>query len=384
MMSESTQGTVTTGASTAPAPVKRSSVAPPATTLQRRVVLVRGSGTDPTIEAGDLAVLDRKSIGRKTLIRLVDRLVKAGATGLILNDDVLSDLPLRERETLGERLPLLVLGPEHASTALLAPPVTPAPERPAAALRALLRGQAAPEDAVPPDFDLSAPTRAMVMLAHPDDIAPLPIGKLEELVAAEAHAADPRSAVVALDGAIVALVHDYNGGEHVEAAGRAILHRARSALLLSSVTIGIGRAYPGEAGLRRAYREALWAANASELLWGTNRVTTFRKLGIYGMLEPFVADPESADTGDIERLMEHDKDNGGALLQTLETFFRTCSVGQTAAELFVHRNTVSYRLRAVKRITDLDVLGDPDARIYLEVQLRLARLRGVLPAPDKA
>jgi hypothetical protein len=33
----------------------------------------------------------------------------------------------------------------------------------------------------------------------------------------------------------------------------------------------------------------------------------------------------------------------------------------------------------VKRITGLDVVGDPEARVYLEVQMRLARLRGLLP-----
>jgi hypothetical protein len=344
------------------------------------MVLVRGSGRDPMIEPGDLAILDRKSIGRKTLTTLVQRLAKAGAGALVLNDDVLSDLPIREREALGEQLPLLVLGPEHPSTVLLEEPVIPALERPAAALRALLRGEAGPGDAVPMDFDLTSPTRALVVVAHPDDTAPLPVGKIEELVAAEAAAADPRAAVVTIDGAVVALVHDYNGSDHVEAAGRTILHRARSALLLSSASVGIGRAYPGEAGLRRAYREAQWAATAGELLWGVNRVTTYRRLGIYGMLEPFVTDPDSADTADIEKLLAHDAEASGALVPTLETFFRLLSVGEAAAELFVHRNTVTYRLRAVKRITGLDVLGDPDAKVTLEVQLRLAKLRGLLPA----
>src|SRR5687768_4986252 len=104
----------------------------------RRMVLVSGNGSDPVFERGDIAVLDRKSIGRKTLTALVERLAEANATGLVLNDDVLSDLPIREREALAEKLPLLVLGPEHASTRLLdeAPPQ----ERPAAVLRAILRG----------------------------------------------------------------------------------------------------------------------------------------------------------------------------------------------------------------------------------------------------
>ena len=341
----------------------------------RRMVLVSGNGSDPVFERGDIAVLDRKSIGRKTLTKLVQTLAEANATGLVLNDDVLSDLPIREREALAEKLPLMVLGPEHASTKLLeeAPPM----ERPTAALRAILRGDDSGEQAA--GIDLSIPTRAVVINVHPDQHAPLPIAKLEELVQGEAHTADPRAVVTKLDGLIVALVHDYNGGEHIEAMARAILHRARSSLLVSRITAGVGRAYPGAEGLRRAYREALWAANASELLWGGDRVTTFRELGIYGMLEPFVADPDSADTLDIEKLLEHDTQGGGALLPTVEMFFKLTSVGETASALYVHRNTVSYRLRAVRRITGLDVLGDPEARVYLEVQMRLARLRGLLP-----
>ena len=341
----------------------------------RRMVLVSGNGSDPTFERGDIAVLDRQSIGRKTLTKLVERLAEAHATGLVLNDDVLSDLPIREREALAEKLPLMILGPEHASTELLEEP--PAAERPTAALRAILRGDDSSETAA--GIDLSIPTRAVVINAHPEQFAPLPMAKLEELVSGEAHAADPRAVVLKLDGMIVALVHDYNGGEHIEAMARAVLHRARSSLLVSRITAGVGRAYPGAEGLRRAYREALWSANASELLWGGDRVTTFRELGIYGMLEPFVADPDSADTADIEKLLEHDNQGGGALLPTVEMFFKLCSVGETASALYVHRNTVSYRLRAVKRITGLDVLGDPEARVYLEVQMRLARLRGILP-----
>ncbi|MGH2710250.1 MAG: PucR family transcriptional regulator [Actinomycetota bacterium] len=341
----------------------------------RRMVLVSGNGSDPVFERGDIAVLDRKSIGRKTLTKLVERLAEANATGLVLNDDVLSDLPIREREALAEKLPLMILGPEHASNRLLdeAPPQ----ERPAAVLRAILRGDDSKEGTT--GIDLSIPTRAVVINVHPDQHAPLPIAKLEELVTGEAHTADPRAVVTKLDGTIVALVHDYNGGEHVEAMARAILHRARSSLLVSRITAGVGRAYSGAEGLRRAYREALWSANASELLWGGDRVTTFRELGIYGMLEPFVADPDSADTADIEKLLEHDTQGGGALLPTVEMFFKLTSVGETASALYVHRNTVSYRLRAVKRITGLDVLGDPEARVYLEVQMRLARLRGLLP-----
>ncbi len=361
-------------ATAAPGPTTTSTERQIAPTIRRRMVLVRGTGRDPRIEPGDLAVLDRKSIGRKTLTRLVQRLVQAGASGLVLNDDVLSDLPMREREALGERLPLLVLGPEHPSTVLLQEPAVP-PE-PAAALRALLRGDVVPEPAGAADLDLSVPVFAVVVSAPPEQ--PLPIAKIEEVVAAEAVSADPRAAVMTVEGDVVSLLHGDDG--RVEAAARAILHRLRSGLLVSSVSVGVGRAHLGADGVRRAYREARWAVTAGERLWGADRVTTFRMLGIYGMLEHFVTDPTSTDTSDVELLLAHDADHGAALVPTLESFFRRLSIGATAAELYVHRNTVTYRLRVVKRITGLDVLADPDAKLSLQVQLRVARLRGLLPA----
>ncbi|HKN52070.1 MAG TPA: helix-turn-helix domain-containing protein, partial [Amycolatopsis sp.] len=63
-----------------------------------------------------------------------------------------------------------------------------------------------------------------------------------------------------------------------------------------------------------------------------------------------------------------------------ETYFDAGRSGEAAASLFVHRNTIAYRLRVVRRVTGLDVVRDPEARLLLEVQIRLARLWGILPA----
>ncbi|MFH1939966.1 MAG: helix-turn-helix domain-containing protein, partial [bacterium] len=56
------------------------------------------------------------------------------------------------------------------------------------------------------------------------------------------------------------------------------------------------------------------------------------------------------------------------LLETLQGFFdNNLSITQTAKALFVHRNTLLYRLERVKKITGLDPKKFDDA-----VQLRLA------------
>ena len=348
--------------------------------IQRRLVRVRATDAAEVIGIGDLAILERRSIARRTLSRLVEDLVARGAAGLVIHQELADCLSAEEREALEDRLPLLVVGSdwERVSEALLTPTVVTPSSHPEAALRSILRGEA-PPGAMPAGLDTGRPLRALAVIAHPDERAPLPLSKLEEVVATEALLGDPRARTVTVDGVVVALTGNYVKGNEIEGLGRAVLHRAQSALLLSSATVGIGRSYSGAEGLRRAFREALWAATVAEALWGGNRVVTFRQLGIFGMLEPFVQDPSTADTEDVEQLLAYDKTNHTALLPTLEAYFEAGRSGDAAAVLFVHRNTISYRLRAVQRITGLDVIGDADARLLLEAQMKLARLRGLLP-----
>jgi sugar diacid utilization regulator len=215
----------------------------------------------------------------------------------------------------------------------------------------------------------------VVIFGHDGGQAPLQT--FEEIAANEAGLADPRSYVLSIDGVVAILLNDYDRTTDLEAVGLAVLRRASST---SSVTLGVGRSYPGIDGIRRTFREARWAATVGEMLWGPNRVVTFRELGIYGLLEPFIADPASSDTQDVEKLLEYDRANQAALLPTVEAYFDAGRSGDVAAGLFVHRNTIAYRLRVVRRVTGLDVVRDPDARLLLEVQIRLARLWGLLPA----
>ena len=50
-----------------------------------------------------------------------------------------------------------------------------------------------------------------------------------------------------------------------------------------------------------------------------------------------------------------DKKEGTQLVQTLEAFFRcTMSHSQTARQLFIHRNTLSYRLERIREVADID------------------------------
>jgi hypothetical protein len=103
-----------------------------------------------------------------------------------------------------------------------------------------------------------------------------------------------------------------------------------------------------------------------------------------GAPTPVAADdllPERALAGDSEarRVLRHDAYGavaraGGGLLETLDAFFAAGGVLESAArELFVHPNTVRYRLKRVAEVTGLSPLDGRDA-FALRMALAIGRL----------
>ncbi len=65
------------------------------------------------------------------------------------------------------------------------------------------------------------------------------------------------------------------------------------------------------------------------------------------------------------RIWEHDRRNGTNLLLALEKYLlHNRSLQDAAAELFIHRNTMNYRLKCILKITDLP-LDSPEERLHL-------------------
>lgn len=76
-------------------------------------------------------------------------------------------------------------------------------------------------------------------------------------------------------------------------------------------------------------------------------------------------------TGAISRLMDYDEQTGGNLVETLEAWLDSFGdVAVAAAALYVHPNTLRYRLRRVAEVGGID-LADPEARFAAMLQLRV-------------
>jgi len=71
----------------------------------------------------------------------------------------------------------------------------------------------------------------------------------------------------------------------------------------------------------------------------------------------------------IEPLQEHDRTHRSDLVLTLKTYFATGSNASEAADrLFLHRNSMLYRLERIQKLTGLDL---KDNRVALALQLGL-------------
>ena len=71
----------------------------------------------------------------------------------------------------------------------------------------------------------------------------------------------------------------------------------------------------------------------------------------------------------LEPLERADAEHGSQLIETLDAVLGySGAIGEVAAKLGTHRNTVRYRIEQIQRLTGLDPRSTPDA-----VQLTLAR-----------
>lgn len=170
-------------------------------------------------------------------------------------------------------------------------------------------------------------------------------------------------------GGVVSAVVQRHLAALVPAAVDPGLVARRIATALASIdpraAVGIGGAYRGVDGIRWSYLEAQSALdkgpgvhdgdplNLSRLLLA-NPDLPLRRLG-EEILRP---------------LTEFDRDGHGELVATLHTYLAAdCSVQAVAERLFVHRNTVRYRLDQIERLTGRSLQSTQD-----RVQLWLALL----------
>lgn len=142
------------------------------------------------------------------------------------------------------------------------------------------------------------------------------------------------------------------------------------------VSVGIGDFYPSILDLGKSYYEARQAVEKGEKIFGPGHITAYYDLGFYGVLggSPEGQVAEFA-TGVLRQLLEYDAENQTELVKTLEAYL-DCKESLTASakQLFVHPNTVKYRIEKIREILGFDPFSHAQKRLNFHVALKARRL----------
>lgn len=129
-----------------------------------------------------------------------------------------------------------------------------------------------------------------------------------------------------------------------------------------------------------AYREADRIAQVSCKCHIDKRIVRHSDLGIFSLLAmiPNQADAMGYAEGMLEELYQYDAENGTSLMDTLEKYLENgCNAKLTARQLFIHYNTMLYRLEKIQQILGMD-MENADNRLQLQIALKLYNMRSVV------
>ena len=143
----------------------------------------------------------------------------------------------------------------------------------------------------------------------------------------------------------------------------------------SHIAIGLGQPARDVAGWRASYRDAVQALDLARRLQ-TDQPLYIGDLGVYQLILS-LSDRDKLLTfcdKTLGALLEYDMRQHADLIQTIEAFF-AChgNLSQTAEMLYVHRNTLLYRMNRINDIAEID-LNRPETRLALHLALTIRRL----------
>lgn len=153
-----------------------------------------------------------------------------------------------------------------------------------------------------------------------------------------------------------------------------VLGKAESLLASREIRVGIGHKYEKPSELFRSYQEAKVAVKLGRLIQDKGPCVHFGELGIERIL--YSHDKQELQEFYLEVLAElenHDKQKN-ELMETLEKYLvNNFDIKATANALFLHPNSLRYRLKRIEEILDLD-LEDFDVRVSLVIAFKIKHI----------
>lgn len=125
-----------------------------------------------------------------------------------------------------------------------------------------------------------------------------------------------------------------------------------------TLTIGIGNGYMSLDKMRNSLDEAEMALKAGKCRPNKKRFNYYKDIGIFSILfnvgNRQVLENYYSNT--LGAVIEYDRLNNTTLFRTLEIFFQSDgNLAEASGKLFIHKNTLKYRMMKIEEITGLSI-----------------------------
>ncbi|WP_206808450.1 PucR family transcriptional regulator [Paradesulfitobacterium ferrireducens] len=147
--------------------------------------------------------------------------------------------------------------------------------------------------------------------------------------------------------------------------------------LKTSFSVGVGHLYPAADELFRSYQEAKTALELGRFFNKSDEMTYFDELGVLSLIYKMgELELKAFCYSLLDPILDYDRKNAGQLLETLKIYFQcNADLNTTAEKLYVHVNTLRYRLKKVEELLGID-LNNLDGQLNLFTALRIFSQKG--------
>lgn len=159
------------------------------------------------------------------------------------------------------------------------------------------------------------------------------------------------------EGEIIVVYHS-ESTENVRIFAKDLLQQSKWILHhQEDLYIGVGKLTKSIRCLHKSYRQACSIMNLQKKETINKNQYMYKDMGVYRILLGIEDPTISQDYFDavLGPLFHYDKEQGTDLVQTLRSYLNNNgSVQKTANQLFIHRNTVNYKINKASQILELD------------------------------
>ncbi|EKN66835.1 helix-turn-helix domain-containing protein [Schinkia azotoformans] len=205
---------------------------------------------------------------------------------------------------------------------------------------------------------------------------------LKDTVQSYLKVTDCMTEIVIESNKIIVILGERSQKDRIDEQGIELVNRVIKSLEQQNSLIifaGIGAAYDQLTLLRKSFLESSEVIKAAVFL-GTREYLSFEyeNLGVYRYIQALAEHNKEVHyvNPKLEKLKQKDNENQTELLKTLEVYLKNnCKSKPTAEQLFIHPNTLNYRLKQIGEYTNID-FSDFNLNCQLFIDLLLMKSEG--------